>query len=484
MKIESIRTASALAAPLALVWAAAASGELAPWAIVAAAVGWILVTPLPPMIRWIGVVAVVGAVTAAPADSRAPSRPFEGHVRGRIVERRRDPAAGELQVRLRLFGRPDGTSSCVRGKVAEDGVPPLGSMVWARLGRVRDDGGSCPWSALVLEPADERLSKESTVTEHGDLAARLRRVWTAGELPPSAGRGGGVLDRLRASGLGHILAISGLHIGMLMGFASLLIGLPLPWLPWRLLRRDRGGALAACVLVGGLSVAAAFVIAIGAPASAVRALGVASLTILARRWLGHAPAPGEAIVAFVLVTTLVDATALATLGLELSLTAIAWLTPLPEIPRRLRTPLGACLPWIGTAPGLAAVAPVPLAAPFVNLLGLPLFGLWVFPAAAVAAIAERLGLAMLFAVADDAYRWGLATLDRLAALGIRIVPEVLMPPVWPAEVRLLWAIAPILATRAWMARRRPADQNSGRNATGPAPCTADSEDLAPGGVPR
>lgn len=484
MKICTIRAASALAGPTALVWAAAGSGELARWALLAAAIGWLLVTRFPAAIRLIGFVALAAVVATAPADPPVPTRTLDGHVRGRIVERRPDPAAGELQVRLRLSGRPEGASACVRGRVDEGGVPPLGAMVWARIDRVREDGGPCPWSTLVLEPSDDRPGQEGAAADDGDLAARLRRVWTAGELPPSAGRGGGTVDRLRASGLGHILAISGLHIGMLIGLATLLIGVPLPWLPWRLLRRDRAGALAAFALVGGLSVAIAFVFAIGAPASAVRALGVASLTILARRWLGHAPAPGEAIVAFVVVIALVDGAALATLGLELSLTAVAWLTPLTVIPRRLRTPLGACLPWVGTAPGLAAFAPAPLAAPFVNLLGLPLFGLWVFPAAGMAAVAERLGLEALFHVADDAYRWGLATLDRLAALGIRWVPEVLAPPVWPAEVRLLWALAPILATRAWMARRRPAWKDAAETATGPAPCSDDNGGLVRDGAPR
>ncbi|MFB6240059.1 MAG: ComEC/Rec2 family competence protein, partial [Gemmatimonadota bacterium] len=67
---------------------------------------------------------------------------------------------------------------------------------------------------------------------------------------------GGLSDRFARAGLAHLLAISGLHVGVLAAAATWLLGLRLP----------TGRRHAAAALVTG-----GYVAWIGAPASAVRA---------------------------------------------------------------------------------------------------------------------------------------------------------------------------------------------------------------------
>lgn len=467
------------AVPLTL-WRQAVAADLwTPSAALAVSLPLLWLLPFDRVVRHL-LACVLAASAFAGKSPPENGRTADGWIRATVVERRYDPGADEMQLRLRVQGGPEGVVECLRGRIAAAGAPPLGAAGWFRAeARAGADGGPCPWVKLLAEPAgvqaDDPTGSEDDGGAVDDAALRLRRVWTRGELPPGGHRADATLTRLRDVGLGHLLAISGLHIGMLIGLTAALSAPLFALIPWRRLRSDRAGLWGSAAPMVGLAAAAIFVWNIGAPASAVRAVAVGATALVAMRLLGRRSPAGQPLLVVTLLVALVDPAALATPGLELSLTAVAWLTPLSLLSRRWRTPAAAVLPWLGTAPALAAFASVPWAAPIANLVGLPLFALWVFPAAGLAELATAVGLTTLSAVADDAYRWGLWLLDRLAAVIVALWPARLDIEPWPAGLRLAWACLPIVATRVLQgARRRHDDAAGAESAAARVPCSADN----------
>ncbi len=483
MIMNTIRQFMAMAIPLALWQRAHMSGLWSTLPALALALPLVWLLPLGRVSRLLIAASLV--LSARTATSTVPPAAIDEaafHVWAVAVERRTDPGSQEVQLRLRVLGGPDGAAACLRGRLAAASAPDLGDAHWFQvLIRSRSAAEACPWARLQVEPAVgsgafSELDDDDGVT--GDPALRLRRVWTRGELPPGGHRADAALRRLREVGLGHLLAISGLHIGMLIGLVVMAAAPHFRLLPWWILRRDRRGLSGLAAPLTGLLVAATFVWRIGAPASAVRAVALGTAVLLAGRVLGRRGPAGQPLLAITLLVALVDPAALATPGLELSLTAVAWLTPLSLLPRRARTPVGAVLPWLGTAPALSAFAPVPWVAPAANLVGLPLFGLWVFPAAGLAEVTERIGFDAGSQIADDAYRWGLWLLDRTAAVFIEWLPARVAIEPWAPGLRAAWACLPIVFTRILQGTRQPrAGGAKAQSAAGPGPCSGDTVDL-------
>lgn len=143
-----------------------------------------------------------------------------------------------------------------------------------------------------------------------------------------------VRDRFARAGLSHLLAISGLHVGLVAGILILLAGfarVPRTWIPW---------------VAGGATVT--YVLFLGAPHSAVRAAIQIVLVMIARSL--QRPTRTESLVAAAAFALLVwEPAALLSPGFQLSFAGVVGILA-------LRRPL------LGRAHGLAAWRPAGLRA--------------------------------------------------------------------------------------------------------------------------
>jgi competence protein ComEC len=235
-------------------------------------------------------------------------------------------------------------------------------------------------------------------------------------------------DAMRASGLAHILSISGLHMAIVGGFVFALVRLGVAAWPWLALRAD-GKKLAA---LAGLSSVAAYLVLSGAPPPAERAAITASVAFLAilvdRRAISlHALA-----LAALLILAL-QPEAAATPGFQMSFAATAALVALaeawPRPAREISTPL-----WIKAIQGLLAWIGVSLLASLVaglatgpfalqhfnrvavwglpaNLIVAPLSSFVFMPALAVGAVLAPFGLGGPFLTVAG---WGIAAMGAVA----------------------------------------------------------------------
>ncbi len=234
----------------------------------------------------------------------------------------------------------------------------------------------------------------------------------------------------RASGTSHLLAVSGLHVGILLAlFLGLLRIIPL---------RARLRAAAVTVALAG------YVAAIGAPPSAVRAGVMGAVAVwtaaLQRRIPAGSLLPAALLLALVLWPRLVFST-----GFQLSASALAGIgLALRGMPRhRLSTPGGRIEAYLRVSLGAqAGVLPLQAAvfgtlyplAPLVNLALVPMVGLWL-PAelAAMAATA-------LWAPAGSLLSGPAELLGRL------VLSVVAFSSAIPGSIRPLpgWAVWPAL----------------------------------------
>jgi competence protein ComEC len=238
--------------------------------------------------------------------------------------------------------------------------------------------------------------------ESGGLAAAMT-TGQAAYIPQSQ------VDNLRASGLAHIISISGVHMAIVGGFTFAGLRLLIAAWPWLALRIN-GKKTAAVV---GLAAVLAYLVLSGAPPPAVRAAATASIAfcaVLADRQA--ISLHSLAVAAFVVL--LLQPEAVTQPGFQMSFAATAalvalagvWPRPVKEIntpwPIRLAQGAGS---WLLAGAAISLVAGL-ATAPFAiqhfnrvstwglvsNLLVEPISSLLMMPALAVAALLTPFGL--------------------------------------------------------------------------------------------
>lgn len=395
--------------------------------------GWARPGLLPPGPALSGLVSVEGVVEAR-AGRRAV---LEVHRVGQQVTRgpvlawfpEEPPAPG---ARVALFARS--------APFWEDALPgDPDPLAHARLRRVRSELRAL--QAVELSPSAPTPTAPFAACAHRGLLRALALGDRAGVDDPTR-------SLLRRTGTSHLLAISGLHLGLVAAMAgglasALLRPLALLW-PY-------GGLKAPSALVGAAA-ALAFGQLVGWPVSARRAACMILAATLA--WaLGRPPRPWNLLGLSALAVALADPGAVRELSFGLSFGAVLGLLCVsPRLERLLPLDLPRPVAWAARALGAtlgATAGTLPIAAwvfqelswtsPLANLLAVPLVSVVVLPAALVGAAGWPLGAA----VADRGLSLTLAWLRLLDA-------PTLHPAVGPLGALAL-ALAVLLARRPALA---------------------------------
>jgi len=353
----------------------------------------------------------------------------------------------------------------------------LGAVGYARSPAVALDppeGGL----TLVVQRARMALSGALRARIPGDQGAFAAAILTGDRSAISRD----ALQALRDSNLAHLLAISGLHMGLLTAvvFAALRFGLALiPPLALRLPTKK----LAA---IGALAAGAVYLALSGGNVATERAYVMVAVVLVAvladRRALTL-----RAVAMAALIILVMAPESLTQAGFQMSFAAttalIAVFGALREMtdgrwrpPRWLNAVLGVV---ISSAVAGAATAPFGAAhfnqmsqyGLLANVISVPLMGLLVIPAAVVAACLAPFGLA---ALGLEPMRWGIAWIlgvaEWVAGLDGAVWPVVTPGPtvlpmislgalwviLWTGRVRLAGLVPMLLALALWSQTDRPA----------------------------
>ncbi len=263
-----------------------------------------------------------------------------------------------------------------------------------------------------------------------------------------------VQDAFAASGAAHLLAISGLHIGMVAGWAAICV--------WWLCCRREAWIIAVSVrrmaLLGGVLCAIAYATLAGWPLPAQRAVLMLIGAMCAWWWRLRYP-PLNVLCLALIGILLWDPSSVLSMSLWLSFIATASLLLV-----MLRQPSQAvgmargvgylrALLWVSMVASLATLPLIvdgfgrlPVWSLLANVLLVPLYGLWVLPVALLGVICTMLGgniaAQLMFTLAGEGVAWGNALLQMLLAtpVGNMWVSGV---PLW---LSLAYALGMIMAT--------------------------------------
>jgi competence protein ComEC len=339
-----------------------------------------------------------------------------------------------------------------------DGDAQAGSSVVVRGEFVRSQRGLMVQHATVRELrgpsmlARIRRTAGSTIDElfHSDAPlVRALLIADRSQLTPA------IRDQFAAAGLAHILAIAGLHIGIIA--LALSLGLELAGVP------RRAASIATIVTLVG------YVAMIGAPVPAVRAATMMTVYLASR--LAQRPTSRWAIVALGASQPVFAPRVALDVGYQLSVVGVSSMIAASMLGRRLgiqrlrlpmrevvATLLGTTIATIGSAPIVAWVfGRVSLVAPLTNLAATPLIALaqpMIFIALVVSPLRPLRPLAALVADAAHPLLVGLERVAQWAALLPFASPPV-SPAVFAACIAGLMSAGVIVAcaSREW---HRPA----------------------------
>lgn len=294
-------------------------------------------------------------------------------------------------------------------------------------------------------------------------------------------------EALRRSNLAHLLAISGLHMGLLTGFVYMALRMALALIPrlalrWPIRKIAAVGALMAAAVYlalsgGNVATQRAFVMAavmlgavlVGRRVVSLRSVALAALLVLAWR--------PESLMSAGFQMSFAATVALVAVFQALRVRRRGKPRQRPTLRSKLldavvSTVLCSLIAGLATAPIAAAqfhrMAEYGLLA---NLLSVPLMGILVMPAAVLAAVLWPLGLAGVgLALMDLGARWILSVAHAVGGIedAVRLVP---VPPdwvipvaalaalglaLWPGRARWAGGVVLVLALAGWGTGERPA----------------------------
>ena len=318
------------------------------------------------------------------------------------------------------------------------------------LPRTGDGPGFAAAVAAFRQAVGERVMAALPVPE--GPVARALMTGERGAIPER------IMDAMRDSGMAHLLAISGLHIGLVAGLLYFGLRAFLALIPPLALRWPIKKIAAAVGIVG----AAAYAVVAGAPIPTQRAFLMVGLVLLAvlidRRGLGIRTVAWAA-----LVILLVQPESLLGASFQLSFAAVIALVAVYEEISEIRNRRRRLRPGLLLKPftylGGVAVSTLiagAVTAPFAifhfnrlavfglaaNLGAVPITALWIMPWAVVAFLLMPLGLEPLALVPMG---WGISTVVAIAET----------VAAWPGAVNLLpampvWALAAIVLGGLWL----------------------------------
>ena len=457
----------------AIAWRRPGGWSALAWAVALAASGFGLAglraaSVAAPVLSWHYYGAVEGRVVGLDRSASDAVRITLDRVRLERIS----PARVPERVRLSLHGPPADPQPGERVMTTARLSPPQGPVepggfdfrrhAWfQRLGAV----GYTRAPLLTVAPAEGVRLTALRIAIASHIRAALPGEVGAFAAAVTTGDRSGVtqetLADLRASNLAHLLAISGLHMGLLAGFVFgavrfALAAVPYVALRWPLRALSAGAALVAATgylaLSGGnvaterayvMAAVALFAVMVNRRALSLRAVALAAMVVLALRpeaLLG----PGFQM-SFAATTALVAVFG-ALRGIEL-----------PRLPRWLRPVMAVVIS--STVAGLAT-APVGAAhfntlshyGLIANLISVPVMGLVVVPAAVLAACLAPLGLEQVgLWIMGRGLAWILGVSDRVAALD-GAVGQVVSPGPWVLPLLALGGLWLVL----WQGRARVA----------------------------
>src|SRR6266481_1717361 len=317
-----------------------------------------------------------------------------------------------------------------------EGTGARGGTTWAVAGK---------WSGLLvvrrvraldLVPRGRGALRDALAARSTELFGAQAPIVNALVFAPNARLDSDIRERYVRSGLAHLLSISGLHVGFIAAWLTLILG------KLRLTARARFGATAVRLL--------------GFPAPAVRSGAMLVLADVARL-RQRAVAPRGVVALAALGVLLQDAWALQSVGAWLSVAgvgAVIWADrAFARAPRVARLAAPALAATLVTAPisalAFGTVAPIGVLA---NLIAIPLAGVAV-PGLVMALGLSWVGSGLAHLIAAGA-GLGLALLD-LVARGAARVPggHIVMVAGWQAA--LMWGAVAAVAWWLWNSPRRP-----------------------------
>ncbi|TYT24817.1 DNA internalization-related competence protein ComEC/Rec2 [Luteimonas viscosa] len=302
----------------------------------------------------------------AAADSQRHA--IEAGSRWRFTARLRAPRG------LRNPGWYDSEKHMLAGRIAATGYVRDAEPAERRHGGAGIDG----WRERIAGRIDAAVARP---------ASRFVRALALGD---TRGLDDVDWEILRATGLTHLVAISGFHVGLVAGFAALAIA-GLWWLLPALGRRvPRPQAAAAGALLG----AAGYAAVAGFALPTVRTVLMVAVVVLARLWrrpMGVADSLALAAIALLLA----DPLSVLAAGFWLSFAGVAWLVwCLPRVGAQPVVRGFLAAQWVATL-GLLPLTAVmfgqaSLAGPLANLVAIPWWSLVVVPMALVGTGLEAL----------------------------------------------------------------------------------------------
>lgn len=358
-----------------------------------------------------------------------------------------------LHVRLR---RPRGTANPGardrEARLFSRGIGAVGYVIGKRDNGRLDAG---EWRAALLAMRTGLAARIDAAVDHHRMSGILTglTVGVRDAVSPEQWR------VFAATGTTHLMAISGLHIGLVAALVLLLVRAGCTRLPGTT-RIDplRAGLFAGLAAAAGYALLAGFTLP---TRRALTMLAVAFIAILARK--GTTPFTGLSLSLGVVL--LLDPLAPVGAGFWLSFSAVAAilfsmlpLAPRPCRPVRfLRLQLAVSL---GVLPAqVALMGSVSLMAPVVNLVAIPLFGILIIPGALVGVaclvVWPEAGVLLLQALAnllDGLWPWlaaadfGFTTLPRPGAPAATLLAVAVVLLLAPRGVPGRWLGAPLLAT--------------------------------------